>query len=55
MAAPAPDIRPFSVRATPIDGLSLIEMKEVRDERGVIREFYRESAFIDAGLPSLGP
>ena len=30
-------------------------MKEVRDERGVVREFYRESAFVEAGLPSLGP
>jgi dTDP-4-dehydrorhamnose 3,5-epimerase len=30
-------------------------MKQVEDERGVVREFYRESAFLDAGLPSLGP
>jgi dTDP-4-dehydrorhamnose 3,5-epimerase len=30
-------------------------MKQVTDERGVVREFYRESAFREAGLPSLGP
>ncbi len=30
-------------------------MKQVTDERGTVREFYRESAFEDAGLPSLGP
>jgi dTDP-4-dehydrorhamnose 3,5-epimerase len=49
------DVRPFSVTSTAIDGLYLIEMKEVRDERGVVREFYRESTFVEAGLPSLGP
>ena len=49
------DVRPFSARPTAIDGLHLIEMKEVRDERGVVREFYRESTFVEAGLPSLGP
>jgi dTDP-4-dehydrorhamnose 3,5-epimerase len=48
-------LRPFSARPTTIDGLYLIEMKEVRDERGTVREFYRESSFIEAGLPSLGP
>ena len=46
---------PFSARPTAIDGLFLIEMKEARDERGTIREFYRESTFVEAGLPSLGP
>jgi dTDP-4-dehydrorhamnose 3,5-epimerase len=46
---------PFSVRATEIDGLSIIQMKQITDERGTIREFYRESAFVEAGLPSLGP
>jgi dTDP-4-dehydrorhamnose 3,5-epimerase len=55
MAAPGPDIRPFSATPTKIDGLYLIEMKQVTDDRGVVREFYRESAFLDAGLPSLGP
>jgi dTDP-4-dehydrorhamnose 3,5-epimerase len=49
------DVRPFSTRPTAIDGMYVIEMKEVRDERGVVREFYRESAFAEAGLPALGP
>ena len=48
-------LRPFSATPTTIDGLFLLEMKEVRDERGTVREFYRESTFVDAGLPSLGP
>jgi len=50
-----PDIREFSAERTAIDDLWLISMKEVTDERGTVREFYRESAFRDAGLPSLGP
>lgn len=45
----------FSARPTAIEGLHLITMKQVTDERGTVREFYRESAFRDAGLPSLGP
>lgn len=46
---------PFEVRATDIEGLSIIQMKQITDERGTVREFYRESAFVEAGLPSLGP
>lgn len=45
----------LGVGGTPIPGLMLLTMKQVRDERGTLREFYRESAFVDAGLPSLGP
>lgn len=45
----------MSVQETAIEGLLLIEMKEAEDERGVVREFYRESSWRDAGLPSLGP
>jgi dTDP-4-dehydrorhamnose 3,5-epimerase len=45
----------MDVSATDIAGLSVIEMKAIDDERGVIREFYRESSWIEAGLPSLGP
>jgi dTDP-4-dehydrorhamnose 3,5-epimerase len=45
----------MTVDETAIEGLFVIRMKEVSDERGVIREFYRESAWRDAGLPSLGP
>jgi dTDP-4-dehydrorhamnose 3,5-epimerase len=48
-------VRPFAARAGGIDGLYVIEMKEAHEERGVVREFYRESAFVEAGLPSLGP
>jgi dTDP-4-dehydrorhamnose 3,5-epimerase len=49
------DIIDLSTSATAIDGLFLITMKQVTDERGTVREFYRESAFEAAGLPSLGP
>lgn len=45
----------LSSEATAIDGLHLITMKQVTDERGTVREFYRESAFEALGLPSLGP
>jgi dTDP-4-dehydrorhamnose 3,5-epimerase len=48
-------VRPFSATQTAIAGLFVIEMKEDYHERGVVREFYRESAWIEAGLPSLGP
>jgi dTDP-4-dehydrorhamnose 3,5-epimerase len=48
-------IVPFSARATEIEGLSIIQMKQITDDRGTVREFYRESAFVEAGLPSLGP
>ena len=48
-------ITPFEVRRTAIVDLYVIQMKQVRDERGVVREFYRESAFRDADLPALGP
>jgi dTDP-4-dehydrorhamnose 3,5-epimerase len=45
----------MSVDATAIDGLHVLRMKQVTDERGTVREFYRESAFVAAGLGSLGP
>lgn len=46
---------PFEARETNIAGLWLLTMKQVTDARGTVREFYRESTFRDAGLPSLGP
>ncbi len=49
------DIVEFAVHPTAIGGLVIITMKQVTDDRGTVREFYRESAFVDAGLPSLGP
>lgn len=48
-------ITPFNTRKTAIAGLMVITCKQVEDERGTVREFYRESAFREAGLPSLGP
>lgn len=49
------EITEYEVGDTAIDGLKTITMKQVSDERGTVREFYRESAFVAAGLPSLGP
>jgi dTDP-4-dehydrorhamnose 3,5-epimerase len=49
------EIVPFETTRTEIQGLWIIRMKQVTDERGTVREFYRESAFREAGLPSLGP
>lgn len=49
------EIVDFAVEATEIEGLMVLTMKQVTDDRGTVREFYRESAFVDAGLPSLGP
>jgi dTDP-4-dehydrorhamnose 3,5-epimerase len=46
--------QPFSVEPTEIAGLFVVQMKQFEDERGTVREFYRESDFLAAGLPSLG-
>lgn len=48
------EVIPFTTTRTEIDGLWVLTMKQVTDERGTVREFYRESAFVAAGLPSLG-
>lgn len=48
-------IAEMSAAPTAIGGLHVLTMKQVTDERGTVREFYRESAFRDAGLASLGP
>jgi dTDP-4-dehydrorhamnose 3,5-epimerase len=45
----------MSVETTDIDGLMIITMKQVEDERGLVREFYRQSSWESMGLPSLGP
>jgi len=45
----------LSARSTAIDGLLLLTMKQVGDDRGTVREFYRASAFRAAGVPALGP
>src|SRR5262249_46447684 len=38
-----------------IDGLVVITVKAVTDARGTVREFYRQSSWVEAGLPDLGP
>jgi dTDP-4-dehydrorhamnose 3,5-epimerase len=48
-------ITEMAVEATDIEGLFVITMKQVRDARGVVREFYRASSWAEHGLPSLGP
>jgi hypothetical protein len=51
------DISPFAVQHTEIEGLKILRMKQVTDERGTIREFYREPRVARqaaAALPS-GP
>src|SRR3954466_4763657 len=48
-------VTPMTVEPTAIDGLLAITMKQVTDERGTVREFYRQSAWREAGLPDLGP
>ena len=47
-------VTPLSVSSTEIEGLFVVTMKQVHEDRGVIREFYRESSWLEAGLPSLG-
>jgi dTDP-4-dehydrorhamnose 3,5-epimerase len=47
-------ITPLSYEKTDIDGLYVITMKQITDERGTIREFYRRSAWEQIGLPVLG-
>jgi dTDP-4-dehydrorhamnose 3,5-epimerase len=41
---------PFSVEPTDIDGLLVVRMKQITDDRGTIRELFRTSAFADAGI-----
>ncbi len=45
---------PFALERTDIDGLLVIRMRQVGDERGTIRELFRTSAFADAGIAA-GP
>jgi len=49
-----PMITPFSVESTDIDGLLIVSMKEIDDDRGTIRELFRTSAFAEAGV-EVGP
>jgi dTDP-4-dehydrorhamnose 3,5-epimerase len=45
---------PFSVEPTEIPGLTVLRMKQITDERGTVREFFRQSAMAEAGL-QVGP
>ncbi|GEK79795.1 dTDP-4-dehydrorhamnose 3,5-epimerase family protein [Agrococcus baldri] len=45
------EIIDFESQPTSIDGLVLIRMKQVHEDRGTVREFYRASAFEAAGHP----
>ena len=38
------EISPFSASESKIDGLKIINVKMVTDDRGTVRELYRESA-----------
>lgn len=44
------DITEFQSEPTPIDGLLLIRMKQVTDDRGTVREFFRASVFEGLGV-----
>ena len=44
----------MAVDKTDIDGLVVVTLKQVEDERGVVREFFRASSWDGHGLPDLG-
>jgi len=44
----------MSAQETEIAGLYTVSFKIIKDERGSVMEFYRQSEFETAGLPSLG-
>ena len=48
------DVIDFDVREAAIDGMYVVTVKQVTDERGTIRELFRRSAFESAGITSLG-
>jgi len=54
MRAVATSVIAFEVSKTAIDGLLVLSMKQVSDERGTIWEFFRESALQAAGADA-GP
>lgn len=47
-------IEPMKSQTTDIEGLWTIDYKIIPDDRGSVMEFYRQSEFDAAGLPSLG-
>ena len=44
------DIVEFETRRGPIEGMVILTMKQVTDERGTVRELFRVSAFESAGI-----
>lgn len=46
-----PVLSEMAVEPTSIAGLWTVQARQIKDERGVIREFYRHSVFEAAGLP----
>ncbi|MEO6077606.1 MAG: dTDP-4-dehydrorhamnose 3,5-epimerase [Candidatus Andersenbacteria bacterium] len=44
-----------TIQKTPIDGLYIVQIKEISDERGIIREFFRSSFFTDNKIDTFGP
>ncbi len=48
-------LSPFTAGETEIAGLYIVNMKQIEDDRGVVREFYRRSEFEGSSLPKLGP
>ncbi len=47
-------IEPLRAQETDIKGLFAVDFKVIEDNRGSVMEFYRQSEFDAAGLPSLG-
>lgn len=47
------DIQPIQATPTRLNGLWQVSFKLIEDERGSVMEFYRQSEFEAAGLPSL--
>lgn len=47
-------IEPMKAEKTDIEGLFTVSFKIIEDDRGSVMEFYRQSEFEAAGLPSLG-
>lgn len=45
----------FTARESRIDGLVILTLKQVGDDRGTVREFFRRSVFDGAGVGELGP
>ena len=45
----------FAFVSSAIEGMVIVTMKQVADDRGAVREFFRRSAFEAAGLTELGP